>query len=1433
MFLRHPFLVRAMFPAAFMLTLLSGNALATTYVIESTNDIVADDDVCTLREAVTASITLEASEDCEAGTGTDKIQLKEGLTYTLTQGELVVGGEIISELDINGDGDTTDAFLDDSARGGAGTQPLPLPLIPYTSGDPTKEKAPVAAVPGVDANTDGDFNDPGDTPPVLAEPGVDIDGDGAYDKTFIIVREYPERPINVSISFEVKPKDAFDKTIKENPTIVATNDARIFNVVTGSRISISNITLDGGVGTAGPAGNGGLILSEGSVVLVKRTQLINGVATNGGAIFIDAESASLSFDDVAFTNNTATANGGAFATSATYDGLVVGLNSYFEGNQAAQGGAIFLDGVDPLFGLENSTLYANGASGVDGGGAINFFAGSRGTTLNNVTIAGQAAGGGVSYGAEVGTVSDIISNSVIVGNVGGSCVGDSAAIAGAYGAYVVHQGGSCPIDVDGFVYVGPNPGDVISNNSGTADFSVLAYRDATTNLFVSCSQADGPTACIPIEFADAGWKGFVPSLVDSIGAADGVPTAFNSASPREATVDVCASKDQRQSDREDDCDAGAIELRAAKGALDEFTVVDGVSTLVDVLENDLGDTEVNCSLVPAADPCMVIDVQPIRGGAMVEIDVNNRPQIRYQSRVNFHGVDTFHYVLDKRAVSSLTYAGANVGAQVNMVVEPASGLTKSESIGNGSGTGTGSFSLFSGLLLLLAGLLRARGQRYLRVFVAIVLSAAASNSLFAEVITVNSLSDQATYGDGQCTLREAINNATDSAPLFSPDCASGATGRDTIELPDGVLTLTSELVVPTNTSLDIVGTGADVDANDATGTTIDGDNVTRLFLASSSLLLKNMTLRNGNAAGEDGGVILTSANLTLEGVLVSANTAANGGAIYLNYNTGLSRTLNIKRSQFTGNSAALDGGVLSMSGQRQKHTLLIDSSSFIGNSATGKGGALDVNLPPLGGSLNVLNSTFASNTAATGDAIDLTDVAAPVAIMNSTFLDQDVAIDVGNIDSAVVRVQMHNSIYAGALASNACSTGTGTFTSSDYNLYGTTDTTCIKGPNDNSQAYADIRSVLSAGVATPAAGEGDEFVPSHYAVNDADPNSIWVLDVGDGTTNDLADGATSPTKCRTVDTRGAARTSGGRCDIGAFEFQVATAVADTGSNAGRGGSFAIIDVLENDLVGESGFLVTYAIDLDTTNNGAQSPSEVDTGNAPGPSIVTPDKGAAIRLVAKEDVRDPQQDCGANVGANGPDAPAECVLRYEAPVFSNCTDLNDYSDTFEYTVVINDQENFTGINNVKALSGEVTVTLINAPPDADDVTRKSEPGRIEILPFDPVDPEGFSSITDYEVTQAPINAKYEIVDQKKIFLGVGIIVNEAAGTVTYIPGSNLSPFDDRFQLSYKDECGATGNTTFIIDYPREDASGDVLGGSISFAFSTFGLLLALRRKQVKK
>ncbi len=118
----------------------------------------------------------------------------------------------------------------------------------------------------------------------------------------------------------------------------------------------------------------------------------------------------------------------------------------------------------------------------------------------------------------------------------------------------------------------------------------------------------------------------------------------------------------------------------------------------------------------------------------------------------------------------------------------------------------------------------------------LTLLAAPPKTVYAAAITVNSLADSTTSGDGICTLREAINNANSDSNTAGGDCVTGS-GADTITFSvSGTITLGSTLPNIT-TPVAINGTGQTV--------VISGNNTVRVLYVESAgnLMLDTITRR--------------------------------------------------------------------------------------------------------------------------------------------------------------------------------------------------------------------------------------------------------------------------------------------------------------------------------------------------------------------------------------------------------------------------------------------------------------------------------------------------------------------------------------------------------------------------------------------------------------
>ncbi|MEM9280793.1 MAG: choice-of-anchor Q domain-containing protein [Verrucomicrobiota bacterium] len=208
-------------------------------------------------------------------------------------------------------------------------------------------------------------------------------------------------------------------------------------------------------------------------------------------------------------------------------------------------------------------------------------------------------------------------------------------------------------------------------------------------------------------------------------------------------------------------------------------------------------------------------------------------------------------------------------------------------------------------------------------------------------------------GDGLTTLREAINQANGNAGPDAIGFAADLSG-DVIVLNQGELAVSDDLVI--NAS------------NLAEPPVIDADESSRVVnLSGGSLTLDGLTLRNGVATGNGGGVNTTSGAVSLINSTISSCSAeTSGGGI--SSDSGAVSLLNSTVSNCSaenGSAAASGGGIYSNSG-----AVSITNSTVSGNSAgtltaaSAFGGGVRTNT----GVLAATNSTIAENSVLSSTA---------------------------------------------------------------------------------------------------------------------------------------------------------------------------------------------------------------------------------------------------------------------------------------------------------------------------------------------------------------------------------------------------------------------------------------------------------------------------------
>jgi CSLREA domain-containing protein len=182
------------------------------------------------------------------------------------------------------------------------------------------------------------------------------------------------------------------------------------------------------------------------------------------------------------------------------------------------------------------------------------------------------------------------------------------------------------------------------------------------------------------------------------------------------------------------------------------------------------------------------------------------------------------------------------------------------------------------------------------------------------VITVNSLSDAASGGDGFCTLREAITAANNNAAsgAAAGECSAGSSGSDSINFSvTGTINLTSALP-SLSSDMTITGPGS----SQLTVQRSSGGLYRIFTISSGTISMSGLTVMNGQTAVNtptasvaDGGGIWNAGVLSLSDVTVTANATGvgsrgNGGGIS---NSG---TLTMTNCLVSGNSTGSDNGTL-------------------------------------------------------------------------------------------------------------------------------------------------------------------------------------------------------------------------------------------------------------------------------------------------------------------------------------------------------------------------------------------------------------------------------------------------------------------------------------------------------------------------------------------
>ena len=224
--------------------------------------------------------------------------------------------------------------------------------------------------------------------------------------------------------------------------------------------------------------------------------------------------------------------------------------------------------------------------------------------------------------------------------------------------------------------------------------------------------------------------------------------------------------------------------------------------------------------------------------------------------------------------------------------------------------------------------------------VSIALAAQTENT-----ITVNWPGDEKKSNDGHCTLREAIISANQNSASGNRlgECIAGSSSQlDVISIPPGVYILERTDNGAENSSntgdqdildnLVVRGQPSALDPDNPQPIVITGKRITdRVFhVLNGSVTLENLTIRDGSAKYDGGGVLNDGANLKLLNVTLTGNHAAgNGGGLA---NAAGTTTLSYVTIAGNTNAAGNGSGLLNLGGAANLvvHSTIVDGDSCNG-----------------------------------------------------------------------------------------------------------------------------------------------------------------------------------------------------------------------------------------------------------------------------------------------------------------------------------------------------------------------------------------------------------------------------------------------------------------------------------------------------------------------
>ena len=251
-------------------------------------------------------------------------------------------------------------------------------------------------------------------------------------------------------------------------TIKAASTSRIFNVLTGTKLSVNNVTLQGGGGTVGDdgglirclvdltidtcvledgraSGDGGAVYLSGGEFKCYTSILQNNISTNGngGAIRLENSTDSFYISQTTFFSNAAYGGGGALSAFNVSSGSFYSCTVHQNEAVTGTGGALSVVSGDLSVNL--SSIFSNDATASHGGGIYSSACDlevSGGSEISLNTAAG--AGGGIysSSGGSIRFEYSTLADNTAAGNYNGAGGGGIAQFGGGAGTWPLIVAGS-------------------------------------------------------------------------------------------------------------------------------------------------------------------------------------------------------------------------------------------------------------------------------------------------------------------------------------------------------------------------------------------------------------------------------------------------------------------------------------------------------------------------------------------------------------------------------------------------------------------------------------------------------------------------------------------------------------------------------------------------------------------------------------------------------------------------------------------------------------------------------------------------------------------------------------------------------------------------------------------------------------------------------